>query len=164
MTIFIKNKHELQIDDFTFKCCIGKKGTSKRKIEGDYKTPKGLYSLGCLYYRADRVKKPITKIKTIKINKNMGWSNDTRFPKSYNKLININKKIKHEKINRNDHKYDLLILIKYNYKKVKNFKGSCIFIHLTNNYKPTAGCVALKKKDFLILLKLITKKTKILIS
>ena len=29
------------------------------------------------------------------------------------------------------------------------------------NYNPTAGCVALKKKDFLILLKLINKKTKI---
>ena len=40
-------------------------------------------------------------------------------------------------------------------------KGSAIFIHLTNNYKPTAGCVALKKKDFEILLKLIDKKTKI---
>ena len=40
-------------------------------------------------------------------------------------------------------------------------KGSDVFIHLTNNYKPTAGCVALKKKDFEILLKLIDKNTKI---
>ena len=40
-------------------------------------------------------------------------------------------------------------------------KEVLIFIHLTNNYKPTAGCVALKKKDFQILLKLIDKKTKI---
>ena len=37
-------------------------------------------------------------------------------------------------------------------RKIPN-KGSAIFIHLTNNYKPTAGCVALKKKDFEILLK-----------
>ena len=43
-------------------------------------------------------------------------------------------------------------------------KGSAIFIHLTNNYKPTSGCVALQKKDFLILAKLINKKTKIKIS
>ena len=40
-------------------------------------------------------------------------------------------------------------------------KGSCIFLHLTKTYKPTAGCIALKKKDFLIMLKLIDKKTKI---
>ena len=39
--------------------------------------------------------------------------------------------------------------------------GSCIFIHLTKDYKPTAGCVALKEKDFLIMLKLIKKNTKI---
>ena len=40
-------------------------------------------------------------------------------------------------------------------------KGSAIFIHLTANYQPTAGCIALSKKDFLILIKLINKKTKI---
>ena len=78
-----------------------------------------------------------------------------------NKLIKVSKNIKHEKLYRNDKKYDLLIPIKYNFKKRVKGKGSCIFIHLTKNYQPTAGCIALKKKDFLILLKLINKKTKI---
>jgi L,D-peptidoglycan transpeptidase YkuD (ErfK/YbiS/YcfS/YnhG family) len=40
MTIFIKNKHTLQVDDFKFKCSIGKNGTTKHKKEGDKKTPK----------------------------------------------------------------------------------------------------------------------------
>ena len=57
-----------------------------------------------------------------------------------------------------------MIPIKYNYLKPIKFRGSCIFIHLTNDYKPTAGCIALKKKDFLIMLKLINKKTKIQIN
>ena len=48
--------------------------------------------------------------------------------------------------------------------KTKLGKGSAIFIHLTNNYKPTAGCIAISKKDFLILLKIISKKTKIKIN
>ena len=65
---------------------------------------------------------------------------------------------------RADNKYDLLIPIKYNFKKPKKGLGSCIFIHLTQNYKPTNGCIALKKKDFLIMLKLIDKRTKILIN
>ena len=60
-----------------------------------------------------------------------------------------------------DHKYDYLLVINYNTKKTIANKGSAIFIHLTKNYYPTAGCIALKKKDFLILLKLINKKTKI---
>ena len=58
-------------------------------------------------------------------------------------------------------KYNLFIPIKYNFKKPVTGLGSCIFIHLTQNYKPTAGCIGLKKKDFLILLKLIKRKTKI---
>ena len=91
----------------------------------------------------------------------MGWCDDIRFPKKYNKLIKIEKKMRHEKLKRKDHKYDLLIPIKYNYKKTIVGLGSCIFIHLTKDYKPTAGCVALKKKDFLIMLKLIKKNSKI---
>ena len=81
-----------------------------------------------------------------------------------NILIYLGKKIKCEKLYRQDHKYDLMIPIKYNYLRPIKFKGSCIFIHLTSDYKPTAGCIALQKKDFLIMLKLINKKTKIQIS
>ena len=82
----------------------------------------------------------------------------------YNKLCKIKKNIKSEKLRRKDSKYDLLIPIKYNFKKPIIGKGSCIFIHLTKDYKPTAGCVALKEKDFLIMLKLIKKDSKIKIS
>ena len=94
----------------------------------------------------------------------MGWCDDISHPRKYNHLIKINQKIKHEKLLRCDNKYDLLIPISYNRKNPKVGSGSCIFIHLTRDYKPTAGCIALKKKDFLILLKLIKKNTKIKIS
>ena len=164
MTIFVKNKHTLQIDDFIFKCCVGKKGLTINKKEGDQKTPKGVFEIENLYFRKDRLVKPYSLLKCIKIKKNMGWCHDVNFQKKYNKLIKIEKKIKHEKLMRKDYKYDLLIPIKYNFKKTITGLGSCIFIHLTKDYKPTAGCIALKKKDFLILLKLINKKTKIKIS
>ena len=161
MTIILKNKVSLIFDDFCFKCCIGKKGLGNKKIEGDKKTPIGQFSLGNLYYRQDRLEKPITKLKSIPINNKMGWCDDERDDKNYNKLIKIERKIKHEKLFRRDHKYDLMIPINYNTKKIKLGKGSAIFLHLTKNYKPTNGCVALNKKDFMILLKLINKKTQI---
>ena len=63
MTIVIKNKQSLFFDDFKFYCCIGKKGSTRNKFEGDKKTPKGIYTLGNLYYRSDRVKKPETSLK-----------------------------------------------------------------------------------------------------
>ena len=161
MTIILKNKHSLKVDSFEFKCCIGKKGVSKKKIEGDKKTPKGIFGLDKLYYRNDRLDKPLTKLKCIKIRRNMGWCNDARDKLNYNKIINTKKKLKYEKLYRKDFKYDLIIPIKYNWKGKTLGKGSCIFLHLTKNYKPTAGCIALKKKDFLILLKIINTKTKI---
>ena len=140
---------------------IGKKGSTKNKKEGDKKTPKGSFKIGNLYYRKDRIEKPTTLLKCIEIKKNMGWCDDISFPKKYNKLIKIKKKINHEKLKRNDHKYDFLIPIKYNFKKPTVGLGSCIFIHLTKDYKPTAGCVALKEKDFLIMLKVIKKNSNI---
>ena len=161
MTIFVKNKHTLQIDEFKFKCCIGKNGSTKYKKEGDKKTPKGKFQIEHLYFRKDRLEKPLTSLKCIKIKKNMGWCNDVKKPKIYNKFFKIEKKIKHEKLNRKDYKYDLMIPIKYNFISPIIGKGSCIFIHLTKSYKPTAGCIGLKKKDFLVMLKLINRNTKI---
>ena len=160
MLIQLKNKDKLIVDDFKFKCCIGKNGVKKHKIEGDNSTPKGIFTLGNLYYRKDRVEKPNTNLKIKIIKPNIGWCNESKH-KFYNKEISLQKKIRHEKLHRKDHKYDYLIVINYNIKKTVANKGSAIFIHLTKNYYPTAGCIALKKKDFLILLKLINKKTKI---
>ena len=161
MIIRLKNKDTLIVDQFRFKCCIGKNGSTDNKIEGDKKTPKGTFEIENLYFRKDRKEKPTTILKCIEIKKNMGWCNDIRYPKKYNKLFKIKRNIKHEKLRRKDNKYDFLIPIKYNFKKPIAGKGSCIFIHLTQNYKPTDGCIAIKKKDFLVLVKLINKKTKI---
>ena len=160
MTIILKNKETLIFDDFSFRCCIGKEGITSNKIEGDKKTPSGFFSLGKVYYRKERNSKPVTKMNTISIKRNMGWCDDVK-SKKYNKLIKTTIKIRHEKMFRRDYKYDYLITINYNTKNTKLGKGSAIFIHLSKTYKKTAGCVALKKKDLLILLKLINRKTKI---
>ena len=163
MIIFLKNKHTLQVDDFYFKCCIGQNGLTTKKVEGDNKTPIGLYALGSLYYRKEKFTRLSTKLKKIQIKKNMGWCDDVN-SKLYNKPIKTNTQFRHEKLYRNDRKYDLLIPIKYNFIKPKINKGSAIFLHLTNNYKKTKGCIAIKEKDMLILLRLIDKKTKIKIN
>jgi L,D-peptidoglycan transpeptidase YkuD (ErfK/YbiS/YcfS/YnhG family) len=159
MIIHVPNKNTLIIDDFKLRCCIGKKGINFNKKEGDYSTPKGLFSLKKLYFRKDRIGIPNCKIKKRVIKKDMAWCDDLSH-KKYNEEIKIhNKKLK-ENLHRKDHKYDYIISISHNERKIPG-KGSAVFIHLTDNYKPTAGCIALKKKDFEILLKLINRKTKI---
>ena len=159
MIIHVKNKNTLIIDDFQFRCCIGQKGITSFKKEGDFSTPRGLFSLKKLYFRKDRVGIPNCRINKKIIKKDMAWCDDPNH-KKYNEEIKIYSKNNRENLYRNDFKYDYLITISHNYKKIPN-KGSAIFIHLTNNYKPTAGCIALKKKDFEVLLKLIDQKSKI---
>jgi len=159
MLIHVKNKNTLIIDDFKIKCCIGKNGLKSNKKEGDFSTPKGLYNLKKLYFRKDRVGIPECKIERENIKKNMAWCDDPIHKKYNEEIKTYNKELK-ENLYRFDHRYDYLISISHNEQKVP-YKGSAIFIHLTDTYKPTAGCVALKKKDFEILLKLINKRTKI---
>ena len=98
MIIYLKNKHTLEVDDFKFRCSIGKNGKSKKKEEGDKKTPIGYFEIENLYYRSDRIKKPSTKLKCIKIKKNMGWCDDPFNLRNYNKLIKLNKGIKFKKV------------------------------------------------------------------
>ena len=163
MIIRLKNKDTLICDDFKFRCSIGKNGSKKNKLEGDNCTPIGTFSLGPVYYRKDRVDKPDTKLKIIKINKRMGWCDDPNNI-NYNKEIKLNKKIKAEKLYRKDKIYDIIIVIKYNTRRIIKNKGSAIFIHVTNNYRPTRGCIALSLNDIEILLKIIKKNSKIKIS
>ena len=163
MIIKLKNKDTLIYDDFQFKCSIGKNGLKKNKLEGDNCTPRGTFSLGLVYYRADRVAKPETKLKTVKISKQMGWCDDLNNI-NYNKQIKLDKKIKAEKLYRKDKIYDIVIVINYNTQRIIKNKGSAIFIHVTNNYKPTKGCVALSLNDLEILLKIIKRNTKIKIT
>ena len=69
MIIQIKNKDTLIAEEFKFKCCIGKRGITKNKFEGDMHTPSGKFKIGKLYWRPDRVKLPKTKLLCKKIKK-----------------------------------------------------------------------------------------------
>ena len=163
MNIVIK-KHFLFYQDYKLKCSVGKSGIIPSKKEGDLATPKGIFKLGILYYRKDRNKSLQTRIKKRVIKKNMGWCHDSR-SKKYNQEITFPFKDGAEKLYRKDKMYDIFINIKYNHFPTVKGKGSAIFLHLTNKkYKPTNGCVAILKKDFLKILPSINKNTKISIN
>ena len=163
MNIIIK-KRLLLYKGYKLKCSIGKSGITTSKKEGDLASPKGIYKLGLLYYRQDRIESLKCKIKKRIIKKNMGWCNDSK-SKKYNQQIYFPFKYRAEKLYRKDKIYDIFINIKYNYRPIIKKNGSAIFLHLTNiNYKPTSGCIAIGKKDFLKILPHINKKTKISIS
>jgi len=162
MNIIIK-KNLLLYKGYKIKCSIGKSGINSSKKEGDLTSPKGQFKLGLLYYRKDRIKHLKCKIKKKIIKRNMGWCDDSR-SKKYNREINFPFKYRAEKLYRKDKIYDIFINIKYNYQPTIKKRGSAIFLHLTNNYKATLGCVAISKNNFLKIIPLINKNTKILIN
>ncbi len=90
MQLVLKNKDTLLFGEFKFKCAVGKKGITSNKVEGDKKTPRGIFSLGSLFYRKDRISKLDTRLKRIPIRKTMGWCDDIE-SKQYNKRILIKK-------------------------------------------------------------------------
>jgi len=160
MNIIIK-KNYLFFKDYKLKCSVGKLGIRKIKKEGDLATPKGLFKLGTLYFRADRNKNLRTQMNKKKIKRNMGWCDDIK-SKKYNKEIRLPYKYHAEKLYRRDRLYDIFINIKYNDNPTIKGKGSAIFLHLaTKDYKPTKGCIAISKKKFLKILPFIKRKTKI---
>ena len=161
MKIFIKKTGIIKSSKYTFKCFLGKNGTTCNKKEGDLKTPKGTFPLKYVMYRPDRVKKPKTNLPIYVIKKNHVYCDD---PKSsfYNKILETKNLDLSEKLWRKDILYDILIVIGYNDNPIIKGKGSAIFLHLANkNTITTKGCVAVEKKNMIKLLEFYPKKIKI---
>jgi L,D-peptidoglycan transpeptidase YkuD (ErfK/YbiS/YcfS/YnhG family) len=159
--IIVKKSGYLKYKNFRFRCAIGKAGIGGKIKEGDNVTPKGIFKITKIYYRADRIKYIKTNIRKIKIKRDMGWCDDPK-SKFYNMQIKIPNKYSYEKLYRNDNLYDLIAVLNYNTRPILKNKGSAIFIHISNNsYKKTAGCIALKKKNLIYILSKIKKNTKI---
>ena len=159
--IIIKKTGYLEYKNLKFRCALGKGGIKKKNREGDNITPKGIFKIIRFYYRSDKIKNINTLIKKRKIKKNIGWCDDPT-SKFYNKEIKLPSKFSHEKLYRNDNLYDLILVLNYNMRPVIKNKGSAIFIHIAKKkFKPTTGCIALKKKDLIELLNNVKENTKV---
>ena len=166
--IKLNKKYFLRVNNKVFVCQIGKEGLKKvqKKSEGDKATPIGKWYLESLYYRSDtnlrsRLKKNALKIN--KITKNCGWCDDIS-SNYYNRYVKINNfrsmNINYENLWRKDKVYDIIIVTSHNTKPTIKNKGSANFIHCSfSDNRSTAGCIALKKKDLIFILKNVRDKT-----
>ena len=158
MHILIKNK-KLFFNNYKVKCSIGKRGIGIKKKEGDQITPKGKFKVKYILYRKDRIPNLKTKLAKLIIRKDMGWCDDPR-SKFYNKLVRLPFKYSFEKLYRSNNTYDIILVLNFNLNPIRKNKGSAIFIHVARkNYKRTAGCVSVNKKDLKRIVRKINKKT-----
>ncbi len=132
-----------------FRAAHGRGGISTQKHEGDGATPVGLLRLVRVLYRADRLKPPVCAVPVEPISPQDGWCDDASAP-AYNKPVRLPCPASHEALWREDSVYDVIGILDWNFDPIVKGRGSAIFLHVaTQDYAPTAGCVALSLPDVL---------------
>ncbi|AQS92089.1 hypothetical protein A0U94_06220 [Gluconobacter albidus] len=127
---------------------IGRRGLSLDKTEGDLRTPVGELPLRRVLYRADRTSRPVctAELSVEPLAANDGWCDDPTHS-DYNRAVALPHPASCENLWRDDHVYDLCIVLGWNDAPVKSGDGSAIFLHLPPASGYTEGCVALEEKD-----------------
>lgn len=144
----------LEFDSRTYPCRIGRKGATpfKKGREGDEKTPLGQYHMRFGFYRADRLPRPHSPLTFRAIRENDGWCDDPNDP-AYNRLIRLPSPVSHEKLWREDHVYDLIIVMSHNDSPPAAGLGSAVFLHVAqSDARKTLGCVAFDPETWVKLL------------
>ena len=146
-----------------YDCTLGRGGVTLDKVEGDGKTPVGTYPLRQLIYRADRMTQPETGLPVEVLTADTGWCEDPAHP-DYNKKVTLPHPAVCDRMTRDDHLYDMTVVIGYNDDPPAAGKGSAIFMHLAREeLTPTAGCVGLRRDDLISVLRLLSPDSHITI-
>lgn len=123
-----------------------------RKREGDGATPAGCFAVKRVLYRADRLRRPATRLPVAAIEKDAGWC-DAPGDRNYNRPVSHPYPGGGEALWRNDGLYDVLVVLDYNDRPRVKGRGSAIFLHVAREgYAPTEGCIALAGVHLLRLL------------
>lgn len=144
-----------------FRCALGRTGTRSLKREGDGATPIGTWHPINVFYRADRIARPRTALALSAIRATDGWC-DAPADRNYNRFVRRPYAASAETLWRDDHLYDIVVVLDHNRTPRKRNCGSAIFMHLARPaYKPTEGCIALNRRDLHRLLARLTRRTRI---
>ena len=133
-------------------CVIGKTGCNTRKREGDLSTPIGKWRIQKVFYRPDRVPRPVTSLPIQALKQADGWC-DAVDDRNYNRPVRLPYPASCETLWRQDHAYDICIELGYNISPRRKGLGSAVFFHLAQpDRRPTEGCLAASYPDMLQIL------------
>jgi L,D-peptidoglycan transpeptidase YkuD (ErfK/YbiS/YcfS/YnhG family) len=137
----------LELSGLRVKCALGRNGITLRKTEGDGATPAGCWPLRRVLYRPDRESPPATELPVSPIQPHDGWCDDPA-DSLYNRPVRLPYGASCEQLWRKDRLYDIVVVLGHNDDPVVPGSGSAIFMHLAeDDYRPTAGCIALNSAD-----------------
>ena len=142
---------------------LGRGGIKANKREGDGATPRGIYRLKRLWWRADRHPRPPTRLPVQRITPDDGWCENPT-DRHYNRRIKVPPKSKADRLARKDNLYDFILELDHNTRPRIAGRGSAVFIHVARpGFTPTAGCVALNISVLRRLLARLGPRTKIMV-
>jgi L,D-peptidoglycan transpeptidase YkuD (ErfK/YbiS/YcfS/YnhG family) len=148
----------------TLRCALGRAGIAHAKREGDGATPAGGMALLGLRFRPDRVHRPATALPAVPLRPGDGWC-DAPDDRNYNRPVPHPYLASHEALWRDDGLYDLVIVLGWNARPRVKGRGSAVFLHLAGpGYAPTAGCIALARRDLLRLLPRLGPQTVLVVA
>lgn len=137
----------LAAGDLRIPCALGPAGIVRLKREGDGGTPAGSFALLWAFYRPDRKRPPAGATPMQVLRRDAGWCEDPRSA-NYNRPVRLPFAMVSDHMWREDHLYDLTIVLDYNFTRRKKGAGSAIFFHQARTgLTPTAGCVAIRADD-----------------
>ncbi len=89
------------------------------------------------------------------IERDDGWC-DAPLDAAYNRPVKLPYRASAEALWREDHLYDLVVILGFNDAPVVSAAGSAIFLHIARpDFGPTQGCIALAANDLLELVPLL---------
>jgi L,D-peptidoglycan transpeptidase YkuD (ErfK/YbiS/YcfS/YnhG family) len=142
---------------------LGRGGIKANKREGDGATPRGVFRLRRLWWRADRHPRPATLLPVRRIAPDDGWCEDPT-DRRYNKSVKVPAEANADRLARPDQLYDFIVELDHNTRPRIAGRGSAVFIHAARpQFAPTAGCVALKLDALRHLLARLGRNTKIVV-
>ncbi len=143
-------------------CAIGRGGIAAAKREGDGATPAGRWRVLALRWRADRTARPRARLPLAPIGPRDGWSDDPRDPR-YNQPVRHPHAFSAERMRRGDGLYDLVAILDHN-AAGRPGAGSAIFLHCWKApRRPTAGCVAFRRRDLAAILARWTPASRVIV-
>jgi L,D-peptidoglycan transpeptidase YkuD (ErfK/YbiS/YcfS/YnhG family) len=156
------NGYHATYGDKTWRCAAGRSGLASNKREGDGTSPIGRWPIRQIFYRADRLDGAPSKAFTcMAIDRQDGWCDAPEHP-DYTRPVQLPFAASHEEMWREDHLYDIVVVLGHNDDPVVPGAGSAVFLHVARpEYGPTAGCAALSEKDLLEFLALAGPDTRL---
>ena len=136
----------------SYPCALGRSGRRTLKREGDGATPTGLFRLESIYYRPDRGPRPPTGLPLKITRPTDGWC-DAPADRNYNRAVCHPYPASAEELWRPDGLYDVVVVLDCNRRPRIRGRGSAIFMHVARpGFKPTEGCIALRRTDLVRIL------------